>query len=119
MGENSAEVLEKACYQPTELSAKDIQVLNVFFLGEILLTQRARRISETTDFYDEYDWEEAARDNFYQILGYAYGRYWWQRISGYLENLDPELVAIGNQMAKQLDTLNCSELTNGYLESLK
>ena len=77
MGESPADVIEKACDSPEELTKSDYRILRSRF-GEVLdRVRRTRAIAESSDLMADDDWRIYATANFQLIFNTHAGRAWW------------------------------------------
>ena len=117
MGENPADIINKACVQPGDLTGQDIEVLNAYFWNLLSTPMNIRSIGVATGLYTPDEWQSYYPGLFSVIAGIPYGRYWWRNIESFFMRIDPELAEFGNEfMARHSGENTCSAYPQGYLQ---
>ncbi|MEQ8859293.1 MAG: hypothetical protein RIC56_11665 [Pseudomonadales bacterium] len=120
LGENPANSIAKACRSPGDLTDEDIEILHAFYHGLLAEPLRVDSIRTRSDFYQNEEIQRMTAVHFRTILGTPYGRYWWERISGLYEQINPTLAAVGSETMRELgnEEFGCSSYPDGYRKLL-
>ena len=117
MGENPAEVIEKACDSPEELTKSEYRVLRSRF-GEVLdRMRRSRSIAEQSGLMSDDEWRTWATGNFGVIFNTHPGRAWWDDQSW----LPPDIRQSGNRILAEVSSSEplCKETYRSWVSKIE
>lgn len=103
MGENAAQIIQKSCEAPANLTKAELQILDAYHLELINRIRIDYRYSEVSDIYSEEDWSRGYL-NFYTVLSTFPGRVWWQGQTW----IEPPVRSAGNAIYEKLKDSNPS-----------
>jgi hypothetical protein len=115
MGEQTANVLSKACYKPTELTAADYYVLDHYYSELIQRTFRLSTLSKRGSFYSNEYAENGNRESWGRLFESSIGRAFWKakrRI------VDPDVRAIGDAQLENWSGAECDEFHQSWKENI-
>ncbi|MEQ8690580.1 MAG: hypothetical protein RIC89_07050 [Pseudomonadales bacterium] len=98
MGENPAPVIAKSCYEPANLAAEELIILNAYYNSKIAQVTRLRVLEQVADF--GVPWEQVAQQQLLDVMATEPGRKWFENQA----RSDKQLYDIGMQtLAYDLD----------------
>jgi hypothetical protein len=108
MGEESAESLSKACFNPDELNNKDLVVLDQLFNLWWLKAARHLLLTSYGELHPMENAEWIAGNFIRQITGTAHGRWWWEQRSN-----SPRMESLGERVIRE-NPYDCAEYMSAF-----
>ena len=105
LGDDSADVLSKACLTPETLSDADYMVLQNYYSVIINSIVRNRELSMGS-FYDDSLWQDAALGGLTEMFVTSPGRGYWKEIAP--QWVDPMVLEFGNQFLADMPPPNAA-----------
>ena len=115
-GENAANVLAKACNEPTELTESDLVILEQYYEGFIMRIDRMMRLRDRGDFYGRDQWREAI-PTLDMLFVSQPGRAYWTSVAPTWVN--PEIYAAGNEYLANWNQPMCNESHSVWMQTIR
>lgn len=93
IGENPAEVLMKAMYNPEDMTYADFRIVDAYLVSKIDMMYRRYRLGQE-GIFGENDWKEGDIGfTFEWLFGNRFSQLWWKHEARHAYSDAPELVA--------------------------
>ncbi len=109
VGENGAEVLAKACDQPSALTSTDVRIMEAITHDRLSAISRIHALNLDAGLYTGAgaDWTRFSEQTFSDIFATEFGRGWWNATR---HRWAPEIAELGDRYLDQAGRLTCGDL---------
>jgi len=115
-GEDAANVLAKACHEPTELTESDLVILEQYYEGSIARISRMMILRDRGGFYSREQWREAIIGLDVLFMSQP-GRVYWTSVASSWVN--PEIYAAENEFLANWNQPMCNENHSVWMQAIR